>query len=81
MEIENLDHYAQVILSLAALVTLTSFVMLAQGRLLRLVFVFAVQGFLLVAATAIAAYSFNNHHLYISAVDAKAAYFKARNAP
>jgi len=68
MEIENLDHYAQIILSLAALVTLTSFIMLAQGRLLRLVFVFAVQGFLLVSATAIAAYSFNNHHLYISAV-------------
>ncbi len=68
MEIENLDHYAQIILSLAALVTLTSFIMLAQGRLLRLVFVFAVQGFLLVAATAIAAYSFNNSHLYISAV-------------
>jgi len=68
MEIENLDHYAQIILSLAALVTLTSFIMLAQGRLLRLVFVFAVQGFLLVSATAIAAYSFNNNHLYISAV-------------
>ncbi len=68
MEIGNLDHYAQIILSLAALVTLTSFIMLAQGRLLRLVFVFAVQGFLLVSATAIAAYSFNNHHLYISAV-------------
>jgi hydrogenase-4 component E len=67
MDIENLDHYSQLILSLAALVTLTSFIMLAQGRLLRLVFVFALQGFLLVLATAIAAYSFNNPHLYISA--------------
>jgi len=67
MDIENLDHYSQLILSLAALVTLTSFVMLAQGRLLRLVFVFALQGFLLVLATSIAAYSFDNPHLYISA--------------
>lgn len=67
MEIENIDHYTQVILSLAALVTLTSFIMLGQGRLLRLVFVFALQGLMLVMATAIAAYSFNNHHLYISA--------------
>ena len=67
MDIENLDHYSQLILSLAALVTLTSFVMLAQGRLLRLVFVFALQGFLLVLATSIADYSFDNPHLYISA--------------
>lgn len=67
MDIENLDHYTQVILSLAALVTLTSFIMLGQGRLLRLVFVFALQGLMLVLATAIAAYSFDNHHLYISA--------------
>jgi len=67
MDIENLDHYTQLILSLAALVTLTSFIMLAQGRLLRLVFMFAVQGFLLVLATATAAYSFDNPHLYISA--------------
>jgi hydrogenase-4 component E len=67
MDIENLDHYTQVILSLAALVTLTSFIMLGQGRLLRLVFVFALQGLMLVMATAIAAYSFDNQHLYISA--------------
>ena len=68
MDISNLDHYTQIILSIAALVMLTSFVMLGQGRLLRLVFVFAVQGLLLVLATAIAAYSSNNPHLYISAV-------------
>ena len=67
MDIENLDHYSQVILSLAALVMLTSFIMLAQGRLLRLVFVFSLQGFMLVLATAIAAYSLDNYHLYISA--------------
>ncbi|HFD11052.1 MAG TPA: formate hydrogenlyase [Crenotrichaceae bacterium] len=68
MDISNLDHYTQIILSIAALVMLTSFVMLGQGRLLRLVFVFALQGLLLVLATAIAAYSTSNHHLYISAV-------------
>jgi len=67
MAIEQLDLYTQIILSLAALVMLTSFVMLGQGRLLRLVFVFALQGLFLVLATAIAAYSLNNHHLYISA--------------
>lgn len=67
MEIHSQDYYTQVILSLAALVTLTSFIMLGQGRLLRLVFVFALQGLMLVIATAIAAYSFDNHHLYISA--------------
>ncbi len=67
MAIEQLDLYTQIILSLAALVMLTSFIMLGQGRLLRLVFVFALQGLFLVLATAVAAYSLDNHHLYISA--------------
>ena len=67
MDLANLDHYTQLILSLAAMVMLTSFVMLGQGRLLRLVFVFALQGLLLVLATAVAAYSTGNHHLYVSA--------------
>jgi hydrogenase-4 component E len=68
MNIEQLDFYTQVILSMAALVGLTSFLMLGQGRLLRLIFVFALQGFLLTLTTAVAAFSLNNHHLYISAV-------------
>lgn len=68
MNIENLDFYAQAILSIAALIGLTSFLMLGQGRLLRLVFVFTLQGLLLTSATALAAYSLNNSHLYISAV-------------
>jgi hydrogenase-4 component E len=68
MNIEQLDFYTQAILSMAALVGLTSFLMLGQGRLLRLIFVFAMQGFLLTLTTALAAYSLNNHHLYISAV-------------
>jgi hydrogenase-4 component E len=67
MNIEQLDFYTQAILSLAALVGLTSFLMLGQGRLLRLIFVFAVQGFLLALTTAVVAYSLSNYHLYISA--------------
>ena len=67
MNFEHLDFYTQAILSLAALIGLTSFLLLGQGRLLRMVFIFALQGFLLALATALAAYSQNNHHLYISA--------------
>ncbi len=62
-----LDFYTQAILSLAALVGLTSFLMLGQGRLLRLILVFAIQGLLLSLTTAVAGYSLNNPHLYISA--------------
>ncbi|MBF6649485.1 MULTISPECIES: formate hydrogenlyase [unclassified Methylobacter] len=68
MNIGQLDFYTQAVLSLAALVGLTSFLMLGQGRVLRLIFVFAVQGLLLALTTAVAAYSVNIHHLYISAV-------------
>ncbi len=68
MNIEQPDFYTQAILSMAALVGLTSFLMLGQGRLLRLIFVFALQGFLLTLTTALAAYSLNNPHLYISAI-------------
>jgi len=68
MNIEQLDFYKQAILSLAAFVGLTSFLMLGQGRLLRLIFVFALQGFLLTLTAALAAYSLNNPHLYISVV-------------
>ncbi len=62
-----LDFYTQAILSLAALVGLTSFLMLGQGRLLRLIIVFAIQGLLLSLTTAVAGYSLDNPHLYISA--------------
>lgn len=68
MNIEQQDFYTQAILSMAALVGLTSFLMLGQGRLLRLIFVFALQGLLLTSTTALAAYSLDNHHLYISAI-------------
>ncbi|MDD2660356.1 MAG: formate hydrogenlyase [Methylococcales bacterium] len=68
MSIEQTDFYTQAILSMAALIGLTSFLMLGQGRLLRLIFVFALQGFLLTLTTALAAYILKNPHLYISAV-------------
>ena len=68
MNIEQTDFYTQAILSMAALIGLTSFLMLGQGRLLRLIFVFALQGLLLTLTTTLAAYSLNNPHLYISAV-------------
>src|SRR5450759_4994985 len=68
MNIEQTDFYTQAILSMAALIGLTSFLMLGQGRLLRLIFVFALQGLLLTLTTALAAYSLDNPHLYISAV-------------
>lgn len=67
MNLIEQDFYTQIILSMAALVGLTSFLMLGQARLLRLIFVFAVQGFLLTLTTALVAYSQNNAHLYISA--------------
>lgn len=68
MNIESQDFYTQAILSMSALVGLTSFLMLGQGRLLRLIFVFAVQGLLLTLTTSLAAFSLDNPHLYISAV-------------
>ncbi|MEY4767418.1 MAG: hypothetical protein RL637_57 [Pseudomonadota bacterium] len=68
MEIHQFDFYTQAILSLSALVGLTSFLMLGQARLLRMIFVFAVQGLLLAFTATVAAYSLDNHHLYISAM-------------
>ena len=68
MTLSTMDFYTQAILSMAALIGLTSFLMLGQSRLLRMIFVFALQGFLLTLTTALAAYSLDNPHLYISAV-------------
>lgn len=67
MGIFEQDLYTQAILTIAALIGLTSFLLLGQGRLLRLIFVFAVQGFLLTLASGLAAYNLDNSHLYISA--------------
>lgn len=67
MTLSTMDFYTQAILSLAALIGLTSFLMLGQGRLLRLIVIFALQGLLLTLTTALVAYSLDNPHLYISA--------------
>lgn len=68
MNIETQDFYTQAILSLSALIGLMSFLMLGQGRLPRLILVFALQGFLLVLTALIAAYEMHSPHLYISAI-------------
>ncbi|WP_404359857.1 formate hydrogenlyase [Methylotuvimicrobium sp. KM1] len=65
--VNSLSVYQQAVMLMAALITLTSFLMLGQSRLLRLVGVFAVQGLLLSASTALVAYSMALPHLYISA--------------
>lgn len=67
MAITELNLYSQAVLLLAALVALTSFLMLGQSRLLRLVMIFAVQGLLLAATTAMVANALEFPHLYISA--------------
>ena len=51
----------------AALLLLTSFAMLSQRRIVSLVNLFAVQGGVLTASTAIVAYTSGQHHLYYSA--------------
>lgn len=68
MNIETQDFYTQAILSMSALVGLMSFLMLGQGRLPRLILVFAMQGMLLVLTAILAAYELNSPHLYISAI-------------
>ena len=51
----------------AALLLLTSFAMLSQRRIVSLVNLFAIQGGVLTASTAIVAYTSGQHHLYYSA--------------
>ena len=51
----------------AALVLFTSFVMLAQARVLPLIYAFAWQGLLLAVVTALVAYVSGHPHLYVSA--------------
>lgn len=68
MLIDELSLYHQAVLLLAALITLTSFLMLGQSRLIRLIAVFALQGWLLAASTAMVANATDFPHLYISAV-------------
>ncbi|MCU0734937.1 MAG: formate hydrogenlyase [Methylotetracoccus sp.] len=60
--------FEQAVLFLAALVVFTSFLMLAQRRLFPLIGLFAWQGLLLAATTALVAYNRDYSHLYISAL-------------
>jgi hydrogenase-4 component E len=52
---------------LAALLLLIAFAMLTQRRILSLINLFAMQGFVLALSTFVVAYSTNQHHLYYSA--------------
>lgn len=67
MEFIRLGLYDQAILMSAALVLFTSFLMLAQARLLPLIHVFAWQGALLSVTTALVAFVSGHGPLYISA--------------
>lgn len=68
MSITDLDYYQQAVLLLAGMIALTSFLMLGQSRLARLVWIFGAQGLLLAATTALVAGVLDSPHLYISAV-------------
>ncbi|MFV2061153.1 MAG: formate hydrogenlyase [Gammaproteobacteria bacterium] len=58
----------QAVLFLASLILFTSFILLAQTRVLRMVKAFAAQGIFVAITTALVAYATDQHHLYISAV-------------
>jgi hydrogenase-4 component E len=67
MDLTQLKLYDQAILMSAAIVLFTSFVMLAQARIVPLIHTFAWQGALLAITTALVAYVTHHPHLYISA--------------
>jgi hydrogenase-4 component E len=64
----DLSLYEQAIMMLAALVLFTSFSLLAQTRMINMIWVFAWQGVLLSATTALVALVSGQHHLYTSAL-------------
>jgi hydrogenase-4 component E len=63
----SLPFSGQAILTLAALILVTSFALLAQSRVVATIKVFAWQGWLLAATTALVAWSGGQTHLYLSA--------------
>ena len=67
MEFTQLSLYHQAILLFAAITLFTSFIMLAQARIIPLIHAFAWQGTLLALTTALVAYVTDHPHLYISA--------------
>jgi hydrogenase-4 component E len=62
-----INFSGQIINLFAALVLLIAFAMLSQRRVLTLINLFALQGLVLAASTAMVAWSSNQHHLYYSA--------------
>ena len=58
----------QAIITLAAMVLITSFALLAQSRVVATIRTFAWQGWLLAATTALVAWDAGQPHLYLSAV-------------
>ncbi len=67
MAISSLGLFSQAIILFAALVLFTSFIMLAQTRMVPLIFAFAWQGLLLAVVTVLVAAVSNHPHLYVSA--------------
>jgi hydrogenase-4 component E len=57
----------QIINLLAAILLLIAFAMISQRRILSLINLFALQGFILTMSTGVVAYSTAQHHLYYSA--------------
>jgi len=64
----NLPFYVQLINLFAALLLLLAFALLTQRRILSLINLFALQGFVLVLSTGVVAYSTHQTHLYYSAL-------------
>ena len=67
MNLAQLSLYDQAIIMFTALVLFTSFIMLAQARVLPMIYAFAWQGALLAVVTALVAYVSGHPHLYVSA--------------
>src|ERR1019366_2705844 len=63
----ELSLFSQAIILFAALVLLTSFIMLGQTRTMPLIFTFAWQGLLLAVVTVLVAHVSKHPHLYVSA--------------
>jgi len=67
MSLAPLPLLQQFVLVLAAIVLFTSFVLLAQARLVSAIHAFAWQGALVAAVTSVIAWTSQLHHLYFSA--------------
>ena len=67
MAISSLGLYSQAIILFAALALFTSFMMLAQARMMPLIFTFAWQGLLLAVVSVLVAIVSKHPHLYVSA--------------